>query len=514
MGQDSMKTPARPRPRTPLPLESDQELLLGRPPEAAIRMLALPFLDEAAAAASLLESDTDAGALHDFRVALRRLRTLLKAHRGLLVDSVSKKQARALRDLARSTGAARDAEVQLEWLVAQREDLKPAARRACSWIMERLEARRQAAYSAVRGDALQGFSKLERNLRRGLSRPETTVTPDPARATFALVAADMLRSTGIELVTALEAVRASTDVEEAHHARIQAKRFRYLLEPLKSTSLEKPVGRLVSSAKVLQEVLGNLHDMHVLAREIATSLVESAAERARSLHEALYAADAASPGRDLRSGLLDIDRLVRDRVEALFQELRALWPAAQLEMFSAEVEALAVALRRHGGGEPRIRRKFLLGSLPAIEAAPMDITQGWIPGKTLQLSFERVVSGGEERFYRTVGNGSGASRMELEAENREVFERLWPLTEGRQVRKRRYRIAEGDRVWEVDEFLDRELVIAEIALHGSHEELALPDWLGPHVVREITGEDRYVDENLAVEEHTARAVPVTAARGP
>ena len=171
MGQDSMKTPARPRPRTPLPLESDQELLLGRPPEAAIRMLALPFLDEAAAAASLLESDTDAGALHDFRVALRRLRTLLKAYRGLLVDSVSKKQARALRDLARSTGAARDAEVQLEWLVAQREDLKPAARRACSWIMERLEARRQAAYSAVRGDALQGFSKLERNLRLTAGSP-------------------------------------------------------------------------------------------------------------------------------------------------------------------------------------------------------------------------------------------------------------------------------------------------------------------------------------------------------
>ena len=489
----------------------DKDALLARSAESAIRTLAHPFLDEASVAASLLESDTDAGALHDFRVALRRLRTLLKAYRGLLVDSVSKKQARALRDLARSTGAARDAEVQLEWLAAQREELKPAARRACSWMEERLEERRQAAYSAVRGDVLQRFSKLERNLRRGLARTEA---PDSARATFALVAADMLRSTGTELVTALEAVRASTDVEEAHRARILAKRFRYLLEPLKNTSLERPVGRLVSSAKVLQEVLGNLHDMHVLAREIATSLVESAAERARSLHEALYATDAASPGRDLRSGLLEIDRLVRDRVEALFQELRALWPAEQLEMFSAEVEALAVALRRHGGGEPRIRRKFLLGSLPAIEAAPMDITQGWIPGKTLQLSFERVVSGGEERFYRTVGNGSGASRMELEAENREVFERLWPLTEGRQVRKRRYRIAEGDRVWEVDEFLDRELVIAEIALHGSHEEMELPDWLGPHVLREITGEDRYVDENLAVEEHTARAVPVTAARGP
>ena len=29
------------------------------------------------------------------------------------------------------------------------------------------------------------------------------------------------------------------------------------------------------------------------------------------------------------------------------------------------------------------------------------------------------------------------------------------------------------------------------------EEVELPEWLGPHVVREVTGEDEYLDENLA-----------------
>src|SRR5262245_14698268 len=129
----------------------DRDALLERPPEAAIRILALPFLDGAAAAAGLLESDAGGEALHDFRVALRRLRTLLKAYRDLVRDSVSKKQARALRDLARSTGAARDAEVQLEWLAAQGEAIKPGARKALDWLVEKVEARRQAAYAAVRG---------------------------------------------------------------------------------------------------------------------------------------------------------------------------------------------------------------------------------------------------------------------------------------------------------------------------------------------------------------------------
>jgi CHAD domain-containing protein/CYTH domain-containing protein len=475
----------------------DQDALLDRPAEDAIRRLALRAVDEAVAAAELLEADTDAGGLHDFRVALRRLRTLLKAYRGSLAHCVSKKHARALRDLARSTGAARDAEVQLEWLAARREELEPAARKACSWLSERLEERRQAAYSDVRHEVLRRFGKLARNLRRGLSRRAATVAPHSERASFALAAADMVRSTGTELVTALETVRAPTDVEVAHRARIRAKRFRYLLEPLEDTSLEKPAGRLVRSSKVVQEVLGNLQDMHVLAREIAASFMESAAERAGSLHEALYSTDPAVPGRELRSGLLEIDRLVRDRVETLFQELRALWPPEQLELFSAEMEALAVSLSRRGGRDQETERKFLLGALPAIEAAPLDITQGWIRGKTLQLCFERVVSGGEERLYRTVRNGSGASRTELAGESRGAFERLWLLTEGRRVRKRRYRIAARDRVWEVDEFLDRELVIAEIALHDSNGEMELPEWLGPHVVREVTGEDRYLEENLA-----------------
>src|SRR5262245_20484889 len=237
--------------------------------------------------------------------------------------------------------------------------------------------------------------------------------------------------------------------------------------------------------------------MHVLAGEIASSLVETAAERARTLHEALYSAEPAVPSRDLRSGILAIDRLVRDRVEALSDELHALWPAGRPGTFPDEVEAIAAALARHGGREGGAGRRFLLASLPRIQAAPIDIAQGWIPGKRLRARLERVAEGGEEGFYRVVQVGSGAGRTEPREEaSRDVFERLWPLTEGRQVRKRRYRIADGDREWEVDEFLDRELVLAEIASREPHEEVEFPDWLRAHVVREVTGEDTYLDENL------------------
>ena len=66
-------------------------------------------------------------------------------------------------------------------------------------------------------------------------------------------------------------------------------------------------------------------------------------------------------------------------------------------------------------------------------------------------------------------------------------------------------------MWEVDDFLDRDLVLAEVEL-PSDAAPALPEWLAPAVVREVTGDPRYVDATLAL----ARSCRLrgTAARRP
>ena len=48
-----------------------------------------------------------------------------------------------------------------------------------------------------------------------------------------------------------------------------------------------------------------------------------------------------------------------------------------------------------------------------------------------------------------------------------------------------------------DEFLDRELFLAEIELPSEETEVVLPEWLSEQVEREVTGEDEYVNVNLA-----------------
>ena len=75
---------------------------------------------------------------------------------------------------------------------------------------------------------------------------------------------------------------------------------------------------------------------------------------------------------------------------------------------------------------------------------------------------------------------------------------MWDLTRGRRLRKRRYSIRESDDlVWEVDEFLDRNLVLAEIELPSVDTSFELPEWMRDVLDREVTDEPEYTNARLA-----------------
>jgi CYTH domain-containing protein len=74
---------------------------------------------------------------------------------------------------------------------------------------------------------------------------------------------------------------------------------------------------------------------------------------------------------------------------------------------------------------------------------------------------------------------------------------MWPLTEGRRLRKRRYAIVDGPLTWQIDEFLDRPLVLAEVELPSESVIVEPPTWLAPVVVREVTNEPDFTNASLA-----------------
>lgn len=450
--------------------------LLERPADEAARRIAWTFLDDAHEAAERLERGDDDEALHDLRVALRRLRSLARSHRRHLGDAIDAKRRKALARVQRTTGAARDFEVQLRWVRRLRKRLPERERRALRPLVGSLKAATRRAMRGVAAEALARFRKLEPKLR---SRLETVIVRwrEPSER-YGHVVGGLARDHASALVSLLEPIVTIDQIRELHDARIAGKRLRYLLEPVAPHA--PAAGALLKRLKKLQDLLGDIHDMHVLEQTLAAAL-EGAKGKERDALRAL--------GREARA-----------YAELCFETQQREFGGETLERLVTSAEAIACALEAAAPTDLEIERKYLLRSLPELVKTHevVEIAQGYLPGADIRERLRRVISEEGTRYLRTLKAGRGVARIEVEEETTaHVFETMWPLTEGSRVLKRRYTVPDGELRWEIDEFLDRPLVLAEVELPDADVVPELPSWLRPHVEREVTGEDAYVNVNLA-----------------
>jgi CHAD domain-containing protein/CYTH domain-containing protein len=469
--------------------------LLSLTVRAAGIRIAQGHLRDAEDALRRLRDPKDAEALHDFRVSVRRLRSLLRAYRRWLGGAAGKKVRRRLRRLGEATNAGRDAEVQLAWLAEAHVPLARRERTGSAWLARRLRQRKREAYRAARKQVRAGFGRAADMVRRRLDAVRD------GGPIFRDAFVTLLREHAADLEARLAVVQDARDEVEAHGARISAKRLRYLLEPVRPDLSEARAA--VNHLKRLQDILGDLHDAHVLAASLADALEAASTEKARRLHALAMAGDEASlkreRRRDERLGLVALAGRARTRIDSRFAALAKAWLGEAGQPFFAELAALAESVAAAGGPVER-ERKFLLTSLPerAAEAPALAIEQGWLPGERLRERLRRVREDGADRFYRTVKLGSGERRIELEEETTaDLFDALWPHTAGCRVVKERYRVPDGPLTWEIDVFADRDLVLAEVELPAADGAVSVPDWLAPHVVREVTDDPAYVNLNLA-----------------
>jgi CHAD domain-containing protein len=259
-------------------------LLLQDDAEVA-RALVLRTIKAARAAEGRLDDPRDAEALHDFRVAIRRLRSLLRAWSAQLEGAVHAKDRRALREIQRATGAGREAEVTLLWLAEQKEDLPPSQAAGLNWLTVLFEARRRKCSEELNADVRASFLKCVRGLQKRLKAPKNEGGPAEQTRLFAHSLAERIEALAQELQQILCTAANSHDAATLHSARIVGKRLRYLLEPLRR-HLPQALG-VVKQSKEIQDVLGNLNDVHVLMEEIEAAIVPVMAKRAKRVRRAL-----------------------------------------------------------------------------------------------------------------------------------------------------------------------------------------------------------------------------------
>lgn len=424
-----------------------------------------------------------AASLHRARVALRRLRATLREHRTLM--RVSAKVSASLQALNRATNSARDADVQRAWLGAEAESLLPAARREARRRLKergRQITRDRHLVSEAFVEHLDPI--VERLVKRLASYTEhRTVGQTDDRPTFAAQLAIRV-ARGAATIEAMltaqggmdepEHVLASATLERLHVLRILLKRQRAMLAPF--TRADSAIAAWYDIATRGQDALGAMRDASVFATDAA------------------------------RHGMRALEFALRDVSLGHFASFQRAWCAdpdmiARVAAASrAAVDALDAIVASNA--LPReIERKYLLRGVPpaVMSVAPSRIEQGWLPGVLLRERLRRTTRpDGTVRLTRTVKAGALGSRIELE-ENTEsaLFDSLWPHTRAARIRKDRHAISAGGFVWEIDVFLDRELVLAEVELTDAANVPAAPEWLAPWIVRDVTDEPDYTNSSMA-----------------
>ncbi len=222
--------------------------------------------------------------LHQMRVAIRRLRSLLSFHKRLLDATAENRLRRRLKHIFGILGRAREFDVLMEQV--RQQTIGPIDRSG----MQQLRTSRSKAYATA--EKLLRSPRLERLLaafRRWLG--ERPLDPVEAASPLKSYARHVLRRQfrGLRRFDDL----ARLPVDDMHQLRIRAKKLRYACDFFQSSFVRSPKAAkpLVKPLERLQDALGAFNDMETLSAMAAafgahtpsTSAPPDAGKRGRKL---------------------------------------------------------------------------------------------------------------------------------------------------------------------------------------------------------------------------------------
>ncbi|RME35038.1 MAG: CHAD domain-containing protein [Gammaproteobacteria bacterium] len=206
-------------------------------------------------------ADLDSEFLHDFRVSLRRSRSLLGQVRGVFEERDLNRFGRELAWLAGATSDKRDFDVFLLQFDQRASLIGRGDRPALEPLRRYLEQQRTLAQGRLRRTLeSRRYARFRQAWREWLEQQAA----QPARPPTALesfsentwrVYRKVLREGG--------AIDDSSPVEALHELRKSCKKLRYLMEAGRSLYPPKRIRRAIAELKLLQDTLGAITDLDV-----------------------------------------------------------------------------------------------------------------------------------------------------------------------------------------------------------------------------------------------------------
>lgn len=220
----------------------------------------------------------DAEPLHDFRVVVRRLRSVLRELAEVFPAADVERLRAGLDGLGRASGPRRDFDVLAASWAGYVKGL-PTWVRSGLYPLEELGRRRRAQEQDELAAALlsERYLKWVKDWERFLARKPRRLSAAAARPIGEVVAM-RLEEVVHRVLRRAEKVDAQAPPEALHRLRIAAKRLRYLLEVFRALFDPSDLSRALKTLRGVQDALGAYNDLvthqrmiHTLASEVATA---------------------------------------------------------------------------------------------------------------------------------------------------------------------------------------------------------------------------------------------------
>ncbi|MBM9519553.1 CHAD domain-containing protein [Desulforhopalus vacuolatus] len=222
-------------------------------------LLAVARQNEAGAAA-----DIDSEFLHDYRVSLRKVRSVLSLFKGAFSRKETEALQKSFAELMRPTSRLRDLDVYLMRTEEYMAMVPESAREGVGILFSFLEDERELALRTVvaclrsedyriQMEALTRKFSRANNLKNGL---------DSSRRAHE-VGSSLIYKRYRKVCRIASEMDKSTPSSEVHQLRIHCKKLRYLMEFFAPFFPEEAIGLLVRNLKKMQDNLGNFNDYSV-----------------------------------------------------------------------------------------------------------------------------------------------------------------------------------------------------------------------------------------------------------
>ena len=222
-----------------------------------------------------IEADLDPECLHEFRVAVRKARSLLREMKRVFPSRVTRRLRADLSWLGQCTGALRDLDVHLLELTPVAvigvgdgaddgaDDGDDATVRDA--LRLHLDASRKREYRALCRILRSARFRRVRSAYRGFLDTDPPVRPrsENALTPIASLSAIRIRKVYRRILTEGRRIRDDSPSEAVHDLRKSCKRLRYLLEFFRELHPAKPVEGTIARLKRLQDNLGAYQDVQV-----------------------------------------------------------------------------------------------------------------------------------------------------------------------------------------------------------------------------------------------------------